>query len=155
MLDLGYERGAVERRVAQGRLVAVHSGVYALGPRPLLAQGRRVAAVLAYGRRALLSHRGGAAEWGLIRYTPSVIDVMVPGGHLAARPGVRLHQPRTLHPEDRSTSDDGIPVTSIPRTLLDLAGVLTPHDLRLALEQSERIEKFDLNAMRRALARAY
>jgi hypothetical protein len=69
------------------------------------------------------------------------------------RPGIRLHRVYSLHADDRAQSD-GIPVTSVSRTLLDLAGVLNPRQLERALDEAERLRLFDLRAVERLLARS-
>jgi Protein of unknown function (DUF559) len=124
---------AIENRLVRGRLHPVHRGVYAVGHRVLTVYGRWMAAVLAHGPSAVLSHRSAASLWGLSRSTRSTIEVTA--DRRWSRAGVELH--RSGLPADETTTVDGIPVTSAPRTLLDLAAVLDAHALERALEQAE------------------
>jgi very-short-patch-repair endonuclease len=111
-----------------------------------------MAAVLALGPRAVLSHRDAAALHGLLAANRSTIDITV-ARRARPRRGVTVHETRDLHPRDR-TRIDGIAVTSIPRTLLDLAAILPPPQLRRAYEQAERIRILDLRAIHELLGRA-
>ena len=118
---LGLSRYAVKRRLVQGRLFRLHPATYAVGRPDLRIEGRWMAAVLSAGPDALLSHRSAACLWDLIRSDGRCIDVTAPGRRRTAVPGIRLHQPLSLPAEQRS-EHLGIPLTSIARTLLDLAG---------------------------------
>lgn len=146
----GVSRTAVKRRIADGRLQSVHHGVYAIGP--LTQRARWMAAVLALGPHAVLSHRDAAALRGLRAANRSAIDVTV-ARRARARPGITVHETGNLHPRDR-TRIDGIPVTSVPRTLLDLAAILPHTQLRRAYEQAERLRILDLRAIHDILGRA-
>ncbi len=148
---LGYPPSAVNRAVARGQLHRIHRGVYAVGHRRLTARGRRMAAVLACGAGAVLSHRSAAALWDL--GSPPAGPIEVTGGRTRRRvPGVRFHAARNLSAED-VTVHDGIPVTAVERTLLDLAEVLGPQRLRRALEAAERTERLDWRALQATLER--
>jgi predicted transcriptional regulator of viral defense system len=124
LIEVGFSRTAIKRRVADGLLRRIHRGVYAFG---LLTKprGRWMAAVLALGPRALLSHREAAALHGLLSSGRSRTDVTVPG-RARQRQGIDVHATQALHVDDRA-SIDGIPVTSVARTLLDLAELVPPH----------------------------
>ncbi len=134
LLRLGMTGRMVEHRILRGRLHPLHRGVYAVGHRHVTARGRWLAAVLAAGAGAVLSHRSAAALWGLRDTAAALIDVTVPHGR-AARAGLRLHQIPLA--DDERTIRDGIPVTSPARTLFDLATVLTPQALERAAAQAE------------------
>jgi very-short-patch-repair endonuclease len=113
-----------------------------------------MAAVLACGERAVLSHRGAAALWGLRQSSGRDIEVTVPlGGSRRRGDGIRAHQSGLLFPAF-ATKVDGIPVTTVAWTLLDLAEVLRPHQLRRAVEQAEQMELFNLGDVNAALAAA-
>lgn len=112
-----------------------------------------MAAVLACGPTALLSHGSAAALWGILFMSGSAVDVVTAHRTRHNRAGIALHRPRRLHPED-CASHDGIPVTSIARTLLDLAEVVHRRQLRRALDESERLGKFDLRAVERLIGRS-
>jgi predicted transcriptional regulator of viral defense system len=138
LVALGIGKAAVQRRARAGRLHRLHRGVYAVGHRRVSAHGHWMAAVLAYGPTALLSHRSAATLWGIRPTSASRADVTVDGRTRHHQHGIVLHLPRHLHPEDRVVRD-AIPITSIARTLLDLAPVLQPGHLRRALNESERL----------------
>lgn len=107
-----------------------------------------MAAILACGPRALLSHRSAAALWDLAPAAGASIDVTAPGRSRRGRAGITLHQIRNLDPADR-TERDGIPATTVARTLFDLAGVVDSRRLGRAFEQAERLQLLDLNAIHR------
>jgi hypothetical protein len=152
----GFHASAIRRRVAAGRLHPLHAGVYAVGHRVVSQHGRWMAAVLACGDRALLSHRSAAALWGILLTAGSGVDVTA--RTCGGRPGVVLHWPRRVHDQDRAVCD-GIPVTAVPCTLLNLAQEvsarrLRPRQLSRALEAAELKGLFDLAAMERLIARS-
>src|ERR1035437_2564699 len=151
--QLGYGPRAIGRRAAAGRLHRLHRGVHAVGHTRLSRKGRWMAAVLACGPDAVLSHQGAVALWELRPLAAGPIDVTVPGRTRKGQKGIRVHNVRTLHDDDRARVD-GIPVTSVHRTLLDFAEVAHPQQLRLAIEAAERRDLFDLNAIDRLLARS-
>jgi very-short-patch-repair endonuclease len=108
-----------------------------------------MAAVLWGGEGTVASHLTAAVLWDLLR--GSRIEVTVPRNSRASRRGVHVHQVRHLDPRD-VTVRDGIPVTSLARTLLDLAETESPARLERALEQAERMKRLDireLDAVRR------
>jgi hypothetical protein len=148
---LGFGRGAINHRVNTGRLHRLHVGVYAVGHARVSRYGRWMAAVLACGPTALLSHRSAASLWGILPPTPYPPDVTT-AGRCRGRPRIVLHRSR-LHPEDGAVSE-GIPVTSVARTLLDLAEVVRLRQLARALEDAERRSLFDLGAVERLIARS-
>ena len=146
LVALGFGRGAIRHRVATGRLYAVHRGVYSVGrPRPI---GRAVwmAAILACGDGdPLLSHRCAGDLLGIAPSAATRVDVTVTARR-PGRPGITLHCVRCLHPDDRAEVD-GIPVTSVARTLLDLAEVVSPDRLARAFERAERLRLLDMRAI--------
>jgi very-short-patch-repair endonuclease len=147
---LGADRSAVARRVADRRLRRLHRGVYAVGR--VDQKGRWLAAVRAVGTDAVLSHRDAAALHGLRRCDRRLVEVTTTS-HLRSRPGIAVHQARVLDPRDRNTIA-GIPVTSIPRTLLDLAAVVDRIPLRRAFEEAERLRVLDTRALQDLLDRS-
>lgn len=149
---LGLDRSAVDRRLVSGHLHRLHHGVYAVGHRSLTKHGRYLAAVLACGPRAVLSHRSAADLLGIRRTASPRIAVTVPRSGVGV-PGVEVHRSSILTPAV-VTECDGIPVTSVARTLLDLAAVLFPRQLAQAVDQAERLQLFDLGAVEEALSRA-
>ena len=149
LLELGLGRGAIQHRVNIGRLHRIHWGVYAVGHRNLSRQGHRMAAVLAYGPDAVLSHRSAAAHWG-IGQASYKIDVTMPKGR-RSRKTFRAHAAR-LQSEDR-TVHDGIPVTTVARTIFDLAAQLSKDQLTYLVEEADRKQLLDLRKLDRAIAR--
>jgi hypothetical protein len=153
LLALGFGSRAIESRVKLRRLHSIHLGVYAVGHRKLTVQGRWMAAVLACGPGAVLSHRSAAALLGLLPYSGSRINVTVPARGRRSRPGIWVRTTTRLTAADVTTVD-GIPVTSVVRTLIDLAAVVHRDRVVKAIEASERLELFDLRAIDDAIARA-
>jgi very-short-patch-repair endonuclease/predicted transcriptional regulator of viral defense system len=147
LIDLGLSRHQVQRRVQAGRLHRIHRGVYAVGHRMLSRQGRLMAAVLACGEGAALSHRPAAAHWNLLRWS-GVPEVSVPSpGGRAKREGFTVHR-AALAAEEVSILAE-IPVTSVARTLVDCASVLTLERLELAIAEAEKQHLFDQSAVER------
>jgi Transcriptional regulator, AbiEi antitoxin/Protein of unknown function (DUF559) len=153
LLELGLSATAVHKRAASGRLHRIHRGVYALVPRELLSRsGSFMAAVLACGPGAVLSHRSAAALHELRATDRTTIDVTVPGRTGRKHSGIDLHRSRTLTPED-TTEVERIPCTTVARTQLDLAEVVNRRALERAYDQAEILERFDLRALNDQLAR--
>src|SRR4051794_20050818 len=151
---LGLAQQTLSDHVREGRLHRLHRGVYAVGHTVLTTRGHWMAAVLAAGPGAALSHASAAALWDLRRSAATVVDVSVPNraGRMKRR-GLRIHRPRTLRLTE-VTSHQGIPVTTPARTILDLAGTLQPHRLERLLDQAEILELTDYPALD-AIARAH
>ena len=146
--------GAIRHGVTAERLHPFHVGVYAVGHTALSARGRLLGAVLACGRGALLSHRSAAAHLELLPSARSTVEVTtIRGRTRSGRPGIVVHQVRHLHPADRFLRD-GIPVTSVARTLLDLAEVVPLRQLERAFEEAERLRVLDLGALEQLCARS-
>jgi predicted transcriptional regulator of viral defense system len=140
LAELGLGRGAIDWRLAEERLLQVHRSVYAVGHRALAQRSWWMAAVLAAGPGAALSHRSAAALWDLRRGGPSRIEVSV-GRQRRPRSGITVHH--VPLPPDETTVVDGIPVTTVARTLLDLAGVLPQPQLERAIERAEALRYAD------------
>jgi Protein of unknown function (DUF559) len=102
--------------------------------------------VLAVGADAVLSHRTAAALWELGMVPGSRVDVTVCSRSRRSRPGVAVHLTRELLDKDRARRA-GIPVTSVARTLLDIAEVVPSHQLERAVGEAERLRLFDLRAI--------
>jgi hypothetical protein len=149
---LGLNTREVGHRIRVGRLHRLYRGVYAVGHARLGREGRYMAAVLACGKRAVLSHRSAAAWWGLLQTAQALVDVTSPHGRHAIA-GVRRHQARSLTAPD-TTTHEAIPITSVARTLLDLAATVRSDRLERALAQAERLRLYDGKAIRDVLSRA-
>jgi hypothetical protein len=136
-LAAGLSRQAIKVRVRAGRWHSVHRGVYAVGHTALAWRGRAHAALLACGPTAVLSHGSAAYAWDLPGADARRIDVSVPGpGGRTGHDGVRIHRAASLLLTDRTTLD-GLPVTTVERTLNDLAPTLTLRRLTAAVEAAE------------------
>jgi very-short-patch-repair endonuclease len=135
LVGAGLGRRAVARLVAKGWLTPLHRGVYQVGP-VAGRWGREMAAVLAYGPSALLSHHSAAAVWGISAPNPGSVDVIVPATARRSRPGIRVHRTNRTHSLNAAVKD-GLPLTNPARTLLDLAPLLPQHDLDRATEQAQ------------------
>jgi very-short-patch-repair endonuclease len=146
LLVLGLSRDAVRCRVDLGRLHRLYRGVYAVGHRKISWHGRVMAAVLLHGPDAVASHRTAAALWDLLPPRGNDVHVTVAAAGRAKRKGIVLHQVRELHPKDRTTKD-GIPVTALGRTLIDVFSSESEERTERALEQAERIGLFDGKAI--------
>jgi hypothetical protein len=149
----GLSPSAVRERVAAGRLTRLHRAVYAVGHGRLTKRGHWMAAVLAYGPTARLSHRSAAGLEGIRPDNRPKTDVTIPSRSARPRPGIDVHTSTTLDPAD-VTIIDGIPCTTLPRTLLDLAEVVDERAVEQAIDQAEVLRKFDLRAVNEVLSRA-
>jgi very-short-patch-repair endonuclease len=118
LLAVGLTRHDIAYRTKIGRLHRVYRGVYAVGHRPISAHARAMAAVLAGGPGAVLSHGSAATLWGIHRHWRAPFEVTA--AHRRGRAGLRVHRSRTLIAQD-VTEHFGIPVTTPARTLLDNA----------------------------------
>jgi predicted transcriptional regulator of viral defense system len=135
LVDAGLSRHAIAHRLRTGRLRRMHRGVYLVGPLEAV-HSRAMAATLAVGAGALLSHYSAAVLWGLRPGRGWPIDVTVAGRETRDSDGIRTHTVADLHPHD-ATRQHCIPVTSPARTLLDLATVVSTRDLDRATEEAQ------------------
>ena len=134
LIGLGISRRAIDTRLGAGRLHRLHQGVYAVGHVAISRRSRWMAAVLAAGPRAALSHRSAAQLWGLLSGSAIATEVTRPG-YFRPRPKIAARQ--SLLPPDELTRVDGIPVTSLSRTLLDLASVGSRRQVEKAFNEAE------------------
>jgi len=150
LMALGFGKRSIEHRVERGRLHMVAHGVYAVGWPELTQKRRWMAAVIACGDGAMLSHSSAAALWEIGKEQEDRIDVSVtrrcelrrPGLHVRGRPSLTL---------ENVTAIDGIPVTAIVRTLLDLATELPPRRLERAVNEADKLDLIDPETLRSAL----
>ena len=151
---IGILANAVTIRVDRGRLHRIHRGVFAVGHAACTDRGYALAAVLACGPGAALSHRDAAALWQLIDVKrPGAIDVTVASRSRAGRAGICVHRTRRLHP-DEVTTLDGIPVTTVARTLIDLTDCCGRDRQARAVREADYLRLLDLDAVDAALQRA-
>jgi very-short-patch-repair endonuclease len=133
---VGVGRGAIAARARRGALHRVHQGVYAVGHRSLSDHGLWMAAVLALGPGAVLSHASAAALWGFLRPEPGPVDVSLPSlSGRRARADIRIHR-TSLPPRDLTRRSD-IPVTTPRRTIADIHRTLPPYLVRAAARQAQ------------------
>jgi hypothetical protein len=147
LLRLGFGAEWIERRLWEGRLAAVHRNVYAVGHSRLPRRGGIWAAVLAYGPGALLSHRTAAVVWGFQRSRTGPIHVTAACGRqgVLRRQGIWIHRCK-LAPQDRA-SREGIPITSVARTLFDFAETAPFEALTGAAEEADRLKLLHLREL--------
>jgi very-short-patch-repair endonuclease len=148
LLTVGLSRRQIDQRIANGRLHPVHRGVYAVGRPGLTREGLWMAAVLACGPGAVLSHGSAAALWG-IRKPVARIDVTVPAQVTRTRPGITVHR-RALSEAD-TTTRRGIPVSAVVLTLTDLAAQLDRDSLEAAIGEADKRDLMDPDRLRAAL----
>jgi very-short-patch-repair endonuclease len=150
LLELGFSPRAIEHRLAKARLHPVMPGVYAVGRPELTRHGRWMAAVLACGDDAFLSHESAAALYRIRDAEGAVIDISVLAQSARRRPGINVHRRSRLDPHDVSRHLN-IPVTSPIRTLLDLATFLDPDRLEAAINEADKLDLIDAGSLRMAL----
>ena len=147
LVELGLSTSAIGRLVARGWFYRVHRGVYAVGHTRPTTSTRWWDAVLACGPGAMLSHRSAAAVHGLRRTSSQVVHVTVPaGGSYPNQRQIVVHRVRRLEPAEH-TLVDGLPVTSVARTLLDMAAIVNSDLLDELLEAAERNKTLDTTAI--------
>jgi very-short-patch-repair endonuclease len=140
LLELGLGEDAIDGRLRRGRLHRLYPGVYAVGHRALTRNGHYMAAVLACGAGAVLSHRSAAALWGIRSASAGAIEVTVPR---RSRSSQRIRRHCATPAADEVTACDGIPVTTVPKTLFDLAAVASATAVESALRESEFLRLHD------------
>ena len=150
LVALGLSQRAIDWRLRSTRLRPIHRGVYAVGHFPLSRRGHWLAAVLAHGEGAVLSHVSAASLWGLQRQRGPV-DVTSPSGRPGRR-GIRLH--RGGLERDEWTIRDGIPTTTVARTLIDLAQTTDASRVRNAWEEADRLSLLQLGSVESVCSRA-
>jgi very-short-patch-repair endonuclease len=155
LMALGFGETAIKTRLADYRLSALHGEVYAVGHARVPRRGSWWAAVLAYGPKALLSHRSAAAFWGLAREARSRVEITAPTGRQGVERRKRLWIHRCgIDTEDRAV-DTGIPVTTVARTLFDLAEVESVQRLEQAWEEADRLKLLRVREVELVCERGY
>ncbi|MFN8546334.1 MAG: type IV toxin-antitoxin system AbiEi family antitoxin domain-containing protein, partial [Candidatus Binatia bacterium] len=150
----GLRAGAIDRRIASGLLVPLHRGVYAVGHTALRREGRWLAAVLACGPDAVLSHRSAARAAGVRHADPPFVEVTSPRGRGRGRRGLVVHEGR-LTGDDVMLMYGVIPITTLERTLLDVAEVEPPRELERQLDRAVQLRRYDGPAIDATIARAH
>jgi very-short-patch-repair endonuclease len=136
LLRLGATPGQIDGWVARGRLRPLHAGVYLVGP-IVPPHAHEIAAVLACGPNAALSHRSAACLYALLPYPaqPAPVDVTVVGRNPRRSGAIRVHRSQSLRRHE-VRERLGIPVTSPQRTLVDLAGCCESEELEAAIAEA-------------------
>lgn len=150
LLDLGFTAPAIRHRLARGRLHQVWRDVYAVGRPDLTLHGHWMAAVLTCGPEAVLSHGTAAALWGIRTVVTGEIEVSVPARFAPRREGLRVYRRAVLAPGEM-TYRRGIPVTTPVRTLIDLARRLDRDQLEAAINEADKHDLTDPEALQSAL----
>lgn len=150
LLRLGFDDAAVGRRLRMGRLHQLHEGVYAVGHRVVRRQAWWMVGVLSSGPGAVLSHWSAAALWGIRPNSREAIDVIV--RHRSRSSSLIRRHVQSL-PADEVTVEGGIPVTTVPRTVLDLAAVSSVEVVESAIKETEYLELRDPLSLPQLLAR--
>lgn len=153
LVRLGAARGTIDDWVANGRLHAIHRGVYAFGHEAITEKGRLLAAVLACGPGAVLSHRSAGALWKLRPWRSPIVEVTVPRESAPRPRRTIVHRTRHL-PATQVTTLDGLPVTTVARTLLDLAEVLERRALERTLDEAQYLRLLNLTSLDAAVRSA-
>jgi very-short-patch-repair endonuclease len=133
---------AVRSRVSRGKLHRIRRGVYSLSP-VLTAEARFMAAVLACGPHAVLSHRSAAHVWAIRPTSRPLFEVTVPHGAAKSKTGIQVHEARHIKP----VLVDGIPCTSVARTIVDCAEILPLYSIENMIDRAEQLHLFDLRAV--------
>jgi predicted transcriptional regulator of viral defense system len=150
---LGLSRSAIHQREEAGRLHRIHQRVYSLTPEVMTERGRFMAAVLACGPGAVLSHRSAAYLWGLVETWKEPIDVTAPNRRGRSPEGVAAHRDGSLQPIDK-TSLHGIPCTTVARTVLDFTAVAPEWEARKVVAEAEVLRILDKDRLRALLKRS-
>jgi very-short-patch-repair endonuclease/predicted transcriptional regulator of viral defense system len=149
LLELGFSAAAIKHRIAAGRLHPLWRGVYAAGRPDVSREGRWLAAVLRCGRGAALSHWDAACLWKMRRERPGPVHVSVPVTAHPRPPGIVVHRRAGFEITIRA----GTPVTTPACTLVDLAVCLEPGQLETAVNEADKHDLIDPEALRTALDR--
>jgi hypothetical protein len=135
VLTLGGSDAGINRRVSSGQWQMVQPGVYQVDQRRPEWEDKVLSAVLAAGNGAVASHRAALVLWGLDGISSAPIEITAPYSHSPVPLGTIVH--RTRRPAE-ATSIAGVPVTTVERTLLDIAAVLRPLAVTKAFESAFR-----------------
>jgi very-short-patch-repair endonuclease len=152
LLALGFGESSIEHRIKRGRLHRIAAGIYAVGWPKLTDERRWMAAVLACGDGAALSHRSAAALWRIGREVSRSTEISVRRDSELRRPGLCVHRRPTLPAEDVVVRA-GIPVTAVPRTLIDLATEIDEIKIERAVNEADKRGLINPEALRVALDR--
>jgi very-short-patch-repair endonuclease len=150
LLEVGYSRHAIDHRIRTGRLHPLHRGIYAVGRPHVTDHGRWMAAALAAGNGAVISHFSAAALWRIGSEKPRTIELSLPSPFQHHRPGLRIYRRPSLQPRDTSAEYD-IPVTTPVQTLIDLVPRLDRAGIERMINEADKYNLTNPPQLRRAL----
>lgn len=151
LLDLGFTPHGIKHRTSKGRLHRVRRGVYAVGRPSLGDKGRWMAAVLASGEGAVLSHSSAAALWRIGAEQRSEIELSLPSRSHREVPGVQIHRRPSLDPARDLTREYGIPVTTPVQTLIDMSLRLDRPGVERMINEADKYNLVHPPGLRKAL----
>lgn len=147
---VGYTPQAIHHRIRTGRLYPLHRGVYVVGRPQVTDHGRWMAAILACGANAVLSHSSAAALWRIGPEKRRLVELSLPSLSRRCRPGLQIHQRPLLQDRD-TTTEHGIPATTPIQTLIDLSPRLDRRGIERAINEADRYDLVHPPELRRAL----
>jgi very-short-patch-repair endonuclease len=147
---VGYTPQAIHYRIRTGRLYPLHRGVYVVGRRHVTDHGRWMAAVIACGAGAVLSHSSAAALWRIGKEERDLVELSLPSLSRRCRPGLRIHQRPSLQDRD-ITTEYGIPVTTPIQTLIDMTLRLDRAGVERMINEADKYNLAHPPGIRRAL----
>lgn len=150
LASIGMSESAIDRRIRAGRLHQLHPGVFAVGHRVICKEGHWLAAVLHVGHGAVLSHRSAAELWGVARIRGSGrIDVSAPR---SVRSSATIRRHHVRYAADERTVRQRVPVTTLSRTVFDVAAEMSPEAFEAVVRQAEYLHRFRLEELEELLA---
>jgi predicted transcriptional regulator of viral defense system len=140
------------RRLESGRWEQIYDGVYRITGAPRSWTGDLLAAVWAGGSRAVASHRSAAALWDLPGARPESLEITCPRWRRAQEAGLVVHETRVLAEAD-ATERQCVPITTVERTIFDLAGIAGFNTVDLAIDNALRRDLTDFGQLHETLTR--
>jgi very-short-patch-repair endonuclease len=150
LMDAGLTRRQIAHRLRTGALLIEFPGVYRAGHRAPSTEARYMAAVKACGKGAVLSGLAAAHLFGLLKGAAPPPEVTAPTERRVK--GIKTHRRRKMNPRDTTTSRR-IPITTVPRTLVDLSSLLSLDDLARAVHEAAIRHRTTPVLVEQALAR--
>lgn len=150
LLAIGYKRHAIDHRIRAGRLYPLHRAIYAVGRPHVTEHGRWMAAVLACGTGAIVSHSSAAALWRIGTEDRDVVEVSLPSPFQRRRPGIRIHRRPSLELCDL-TREYGIPCTTPVQTLIDMSLRLDRAGVERMINEADKYNLMHPPQLREAL----
>lgn len=148
--EIGYTRQAIHHRIRTGRLHPLHRGVYAVGRAYTTDHGRWMAAILACGADAVISHSSAAALWRMGHEESGLVELSLPSLSRRCRPGLQIHQRPSLHSRGL-THEYGIPCTTPIQTLIDMSLRLDRPEVERMINEADKYNLTNPPQLRRAL----